>query len=247
MAALLACGSSLFADKLPENLLSLSLGDLYAVARGNGRVDTPERIEGAIALWSKLYNCNMVLWRVDTMHLDHFEMCKVGYIAKHRQKMIEMRKKFDHHAAGREASHKNGVKFLLNLSFNDGGWPQVVDGCKVMYAYQDKVLIAHPEYQEVDKRGVYHYGYLDLSNPDARKFMVERLAKYIHRIYTQKNIDVKRNTLAPFAEIKKGVVNNLRNNLPPMMKTLLEAEIAAEEAQKKEELSERSSGGKTAM
>ena len=75
----------------------------------------------------------------------------------------------------------------------------------------------------------------------------ERLAKYIHRIYTQKNLDVKRNTLAPFAEIKKGVVNNLRNNLPPMMKTLLEAEIAAEEAQKKEELSERSSGGKTAM
>jgi hypothetical protein len=75
----------------------------------------------------------------------------------------------------------------------------------------------------------------------------ERLARYIHRIYTQKNLDVKRNTLAPFAEIKKGVVNNMRNNLPPMMKTLLEAEIAAEEAQKKEELSEKSSGGKTAM
>ncbi len=75
----------------------------------------------------------------------------------------------------------------------------------------------------------------------------ERLARYIHRIYTQKNLDVKRNTLAPFAEIKKGVVNNMRNNLPPMMKTLLEAEIAAEEAQKKEELAEKSSGGKTAM
>ncbi|MBE6378248.1 MAG: hypothetical protein E7051_05445 [Lentisphaerae bacterium] len=75
----------------------------------------------------------------------------------------------------------------------------------------------------------------------------ERLARYIHRIYTQKNFDVKRNTLAPFAEIKKGVVTNLRNNLPPMMKTLLEAEIAAEEAQKKEELSEKNSGGKTAM
>ena len=58
----------------------------------------------------------------------------------------------------------------------------------------------------------------------------ERLARYIHRTYTQKNFDVKRNTLPPYSEVKKGVVKNLRNNLPPMMRSILEAEIAAEEA-----------------
>ena len=181
-AAALLAASSAFAAEPKHNLLSLSLGDLYAVARGDGRVDSPERIENAIGLWSKLYGCDMVLWRVDTVHLDYFDLCKVGYIAKHRKHLEEMVKKFNHHAAGREAAHKRGMKFLLNLSFNDGGWPQIVDGCKVMYAYQDKTLIAHPEYQEVDKRGVYHYGYLDLSNPAARKHMVERIAKYVKEL-----------------------------------------------------------------
>ena len=178
-AALLAAAVTASAKKPVENLLSLSLGDLYAVCRGDARVDTPGRIDRAVELWVKAYQCDMVLWRVDTVHLDYFDMAKTGYIAKHREKMVEMRKKFDHHAAGREAAHRSGAKFLLNLSFNDGGFPAVVDGCKVPYYYQDKTLIEHPEYQEVDKRGVYHYGYRDLSNPDARKEMVDRIAKYV--------------------------------------------------------------------
>ena len=63
----------------------------------------------------------------------------------------------------------------------------------------------------------------------------ERLARYIHRIYTQKNKDVARNTLPPFTEIKKGVIQNNRNNLPPAMRSILENMIAAEEARKAEE------------
>ncbi len=75
----------------------------------------------------------------------------------------------------------------------------------------------------------------------------ERLARYIHRTYTQKNFDIKRNTLPPYAEVKKGVVWNLRNNLPPMMRSILEAEIAAEEAQKAEENAGKKSKETTAM
>lgn len=162
-----------------ENMLSLSLGDLYAIGRGDERVDTPERIENAVRQWKEMFDCKIVLWRIEDMHLDFFETAPSGYIGNHIAKVRAMRARFDNHKAGREAAHKNGMKFFLNLSFNDGGWPQVVDGYKVYYCYQDKVLIEHPEYQEVDKRGVYHYGYLDLSNPDARKYMVERIAKYV--------------------------------------------------------------------
>ncbi len=98
-AALLLAAVAASAKKPVENLLSLSLGDLYAVCRGDGRVDTPGRIDRAIELWVKTYQCNMVLWRVDTVHLDYYDLAKTGYIAKNRQKMIEMREKFDHHAA----------------------------------------------------------------------------------------------------------------------------------------------------
>ena len=58
----------------------------------------------------------------------------------------------------------------------------------------------------------------------------ERLARYIHHSYSLKNKDVKRNTLPPYNEIKKGVVQNNLVNLPPAMRSILEAEIAAEQA-----------------
>ena len=58
----------------------------------------------------------------------------------------------------------------------------------------------------------------------------ERLARYIHHAYSLKNKDVKRNTLPPYNEIKKGVVQNNLVNLPPAMRSILEAEIAAEQA-----------------
>ena len=162
-----------------ENMLSLSLGDLYAIGRGDERVDSPERIESAIRQWKEMFDCKIVLWRIEDMHLDHFDTAKKGYIGKHIAKVRAMRQAFDNHKAGREAAHKNGMKFYLNLSFNDGGWPEIADGCKVYYCFQDKVLIAHPEYQEVDKKGVHHYGYLDLSNPEARKYIIARIAKYV--------------------------------------------------------------------
>ena len=162
-----------------ENMISLSLGDLYAIGRGDERVDSPERIESAVRQWKEMFDGKVVLWRIEDMHLDHFKTARSGYIGNHIAKVRQMRKQFDNHKAGREAAHKNGMKFYLNLSFNDGGWPEIADGCKVYYCYQDKELIAHPEYQEVDKRGVYHYGYLDLSNPAARKYMVERIAGYV--------------------------------------------------------------------
>ena len=58
----------------------------------------------------------------------------------------------------------------------------------------------------------------------------ERLARHIHHSYSLKNKDVKRNTLPPYNEIKKGVVQNNLVNLPPAMRSILEAEIAAEQA-----------------
>ena len=175
LAALAVIGSV----NAAENIISLSLGDLYATGKGIGRVDTPENIEKAISSWSRMNDANAVLWRITDVHIDHFDGAKTGYIKWHYDKVKEMRKKFDNNAIGRQICNKLGLKFYLNFSFNDGGWPQVCDGYRVTYIYQDKHLMAHPELQEVDKRGVYHYGYLDLSNPEARKFIIERILKYM--------------------------------------------------------------------
>lgn len=163
-----------------DNILGLSLGDLYSTRTGDARCDTPERVENAVTQWSKMIGATALLWRVDTTHIDYYEMEKTGYIAWMRKTVEERRKKFDYDKCGRDIAHKLGMKFILNLSFNDGGWPREVEGYKVFYCWQDKTLIAHPEYQEVDREGKYHYGYLDLSNPAARKYIIDRMVKYVN-------------------------------------------------------------------
>ncbi len=67
----------------------------------------------------------------------------------------------------------------------------------------------------------------------------ERLARFIHREYTRKNKDVKRNQLPPYEVIKSNILNailkSLRENNPALAKRL-EAELAAEEAEKQEQM-----------
>lgn len=165
------------------NILNLSLGDLYATGRGAEKMDSPEAVELGITTWVKQYNCNIVNWRFNDEHMENFVMSDKGYVGWQMREYEAMRKRFDDNAAGLEVCRKLGVKFVLNFTFNDGGWPEKPDGYpRVYYCYQDKMLIEHPEYQEVDKNGVYHYGYLDLSNPAARKFMVDRIASWCKRL-----------------------------------------------------------------
>ena len=178
-AAVLSVSAALSAA---DNILGLSLGDLYSVGRGIARVDTPERIENALTVWQKMIGSKIVLWRISDMHRDHYETEKTGYIKWVNDKIAEMNSKFDGNKIGREVAHKLGMKFYLNQSFNDGGWPREIEGHKVFYCWQDKDLIARPYLQEVDKRGNYHYGYLDLSNPEARKFAIDRMMKYMNKL-----------------------------------------------------------------
>ena len=67
----------------------------------------------------------------------------------------------------------------------------------------------------------------------------ERLARFIHREYSRKNKDVKRNQLPPYEVIKSNILNailkSLRENNPALAKRL-EAELAAEEAEKQEQM-----------
>ena len=112
-AAVFSFGLTLSAG---DNMLGLSLGDLYSTRSGDARVDTPERIERAVTEWSKMINSTALLWRVATTHIDHYEMEKTGYINWMNNFIQAQNKKFDSNKIGREVAHKLGMKFILNLS-----------------------------------------------------------------------------------------------------------------------------------
>jgi len=183
LGALAAAAVSVAAAAEKGNMLSLSLGDMYATGRGAEKMDSPEAVELGISTWAKQYNIKIVNWRFNDEHMENFSMSTKGYVGWQMREYDAMRKRFDDNKAGLAVCRKLGLKFILNFTFNDGGWPERPDGNpRVYYCYQDKALIANPELQEVDKRGVYHYGYLDLSNPAARKLMVDRIVMWCKRL-----------------------------------------------------------------
>ena len=183
LCTLAAAAVGVSAAEGKSNILGLSLGDLYATGRGAEKMDSPEAVELGISTWAKQYKIGIVNWRFNDEHMENFSMSDKGYVGWQMREYAAMRKRFDDNKAGLEACRKLGLKFILNFTFNDGGWPEHPEGGqRVYYAYQDKALIAHPELQEVDKRGIYHHGYLDLSNPAARKLMVDRIASWCKRL-----------------------------------------------------------------
>lgn len=78
------------------------------------------------------------------------------------------------------------------------------------------------------------FTYLIFNNREAA-VSNERLARYIHRIYSEKNKDIKRNTLPPYNQMKQGILDNFRKYAPPALVTILEAEVNAEKAEEKQE------------
>jgi len=165
-----------------QNVLALSVGDLHAVGRGAARLDTKENVRKALTFWAKRYNIDIVNWRHVDVHDDYFVTSKAGYMGWADRQVKAMRKIFNDNAAAREVCRELGLKFYINLTFNDGGWPARPEGYKVYYCMQDKALIANPELQEVDKNGIYHWGYLDLSNPAARKLWVDRIVEQMEKL-----------------------------------------------------------------
>ena len=180
-AILAALGVICSADAA-QNILGVSVGDLHAVGRGAARLNTEENVRSALSFWVKHYKLDIINWRHVDVHDDYFVTSKAGYMGWADRQVKAMRANFNDNDVARKICKELGVKFYINLTFNDGGWPQRPEGCKVYYCMQDKALIANPELQEVDKRGFYHWGYLDLSNPQARKLWVDRIVEQMEKL-----------------------------------------------------------------
>lgn len=165
-----------------ENLINVSWGDNIMIGSGLGQLDTPEKIRDSLAIWNDYYNGKTILWRISSEYIDRFyERRGTSNFAKaYNAKVDSIKAKFDPAKIVREETRKNGQNLLLYATFLDHGAP-ITDlyAGDAPFPWQDKVTIAHPEYQERDLNGNYHYGVLDLANPDARKFIIKRLVDFV--------------------------------------------------------------------
>ena len=182
LLALFMTGSAALSAAGINNLVNVSWGDAIVVAKGINRLDSPESIKTALKYWQDKHDIQTVLWRIGTDYImRYYEMrAPSPFYAKWNELCRNLYSKFYAPAVVRQFTRENGQKLMLYATFNDHGAPTSVKfGGYVDFPWQDKLTIAHPEYQERDLAGNYHYGVLDLSNPAVRKIMVDRLAGFV--------------------------------------------------------------------
>ena len=165
-----------------NNLVNVSWGDSIVISKGVNKLDSPESIATALKYWLDKHEGRTILWRISSDYVSRFyeQRSLTDFYRKWNELVAEISTRFDPVATVRKLTRENNQKLLLYATFNDHGAPaSELFGGYTPFPWQDKVTIAHPEYQERDLAGNWHYGVLDLSNPDARKFMVERLIGFV--------------------------------------------------------------------
>ena len=164
----------------PENLIQVSWGDQILVAHGNTALDTREKVESAVDEWKEYNQATTILWRGSSYELDRYYKTFGTDSSEYRGKVARITSQFDPLIVARDRAHANGQKLLIYLTFQDHGAPHdVLYGGKNPFPWQDKLVIEHPEYQTVDLHGNYHWGVLDLANPDARRAVIDRLVTMV--------------------------------------------------------------------
>lgn len=164
-----------------NNLINISWGDNIMIGSGVSKLDTPDKIISSLETWNKFYAGETILWRISSEYLQrYYERRRSPFQAAYDAKVEEIGRTFDPVKLVRDETRRLRQKFLLYATFLDHGAPtNNLYGGAVPFPWQDRVTIAHPEYQERDLQGNFHYGVLDLSEPEARAFMVKRLADFV--------------------------------------------------------------------
>lgn len=168
-----------------ENLVNVSWGDRIMVSPGIYRLDTPERIEEALLRWREAYEIDGIVWRISDERIreEYQNNVTAKFYGDYYSKIDSVRKTFNPIKTACDCARRNGQKFLLYDTFLDHGMPtNILYAGQTPFPWQDRLTIAHPDYQERDLAGNWQYGVLDLSQPEVRKsavgVYVRALARY---------------------------------------------------------------------
>ena len=163
------------------NGVNVSWGDHVMVFKNAARLDTPEKISGAMPLWKKRTRAGHVFWRVSGISLERDFVRHSDSISRYWQVTQSIFSQFDPVAVAVEAAHANDLKIYAYLCiFDEGCPPTVLYGHTTPFPWQSKFTIAHPEYLAVDRTQTKrHWGVLEYGYPEARRYKVEQLKWFL--------------------------------------------------------------------
>jgi hypothetical protein len=165
------------------NIASVSWADHLTFGDGDGRLDTPERLERRIRAWRDELGAGALHWRVLRARIPGRFFAGRGY--RHPSETAARSITWDDFRDVPALAHAAGMEAWLYVSLFDEGWPlpparvratsyhNAMHGQHV--AWQSGLTRTHPEWLAVDRTGTTRqHGVVSLAYPEARQAFVER-------------------------------------------------------------------------
>jgi hypothetical protein len=170
------------------NIVSVSWGDHLSFGEGDGRLDTPEKVERRLPVWRDALGARSLHWRMLRARIPGTYSAAPGY--RHPSETAASCLSWDDFEIVPAIAREAGVSPWLYVTLWDEGWPLAPEEVRrVSYhnemhgrhvAWQSDLTRDHPEWLAVDRAGrERQQGVVSLAYPEARGAFIDRWIRLI--------------------------------------------------------------------
>jgi len=165
------------------SIVSVSWSDHLSFGEGDGRLDTPEKLQRRLQVWRQELGAGALHWRMLRSRIPGTYSAAPGY--RHPSHTASGGLTWDDFAIVPAMARDAGLSPWLYVTVFDEGWPLAPEHVRrVSYhnemhgqhvAWQSNLTRDHPEWLVTDRDGCEHQqGVVSLAYPEARRAFVER-------------------------------------------------------------------------
>ena len=165
------------------NIVSISWGDHLSFGEGDGRLDTPEKLQRRLSVWRDDLGARALHWRMLRSRIPGSYSAAPGY--RHPSETAASRLEWNDFEVVPAMAREAGISPWLYVTLWDEGWPLASEDVRrVSYhndmhgqhvAWQSDLTRDHPEWLAVDRAGrERQQGVVSLAYPEARRAFIER-------------------------------------------------------------------------
>jgi hypothetical protein len=165
------------------NIVSVSWADHLSFGEGDGRLDTPEKLERRLRVWRRELEAGELHWRLLRTRIPGRFFAARGYC--HPTLSASRRLAWDDLALVPTLARAAGLRPWLYVSLFDEGWPlarprvRAISYHNAMHGqhvcWQSELTRRHPEWLVVDRSGRRRqWGVVSLAYPEARQAFIDR-------------------------------------------------------------------------
>ena len=164
------------ADSKPNrNIMSVSWGDHLEAWDGDDAMDQPDKILRCAERWQTEFGAGAIYWR----EMRSWSKFRIGFTppgAPPRKVFDDYeRKGYDEHELITTQVKEMGYKVYMYATMFDEGFPLSEGWQGGIYGWQSQFTMANPEYLARDKEDRPHFGIMEYSYPDVRRYTIRRI------------------------------------------------------------------------